>query len=133
MCCLALALGILNLACRAKVPDAWKELGLPDKGLKKVYDDTDDNGFYADYAGINAAILRKTVASALKVAGYSQACEAFNGAVVGYAKGEQRLAVKIDLLGDVIGLSVFNERGKERLIHGACFGKYKLGPGKRIK
>ena len=93
----------------------------------------DAHGYYADYAGADADNLWAKVTTALKAAGYADACTAFGGNVRGFAKGDDKLATKIDSLGGPLSLSIFDEQGKEPLLHGVCFGKYTAGPPERIK
>ena len=120
-------------AAATDVPKRWADLRLPTDGLKEVLARTDAHGYYADYAGADADNLWAKVATALKAAGYADACTAFEGNVRGFAKGDDKLAAKIDSLGGPLSLSIFDEQGKEPLLHGVCFGKYTAGPPERIK
>jgi hypothetical protein len=61
-----------------------------------------------------------------RAVGYQKYGEAFDGNVIGYARGTSQLAVKIDDL-DAQYLAIFNENGKEPLLHGVVFGRYALG------
>jgi hypothetical protein len=122
-------------ATAADVPKRWADLRLPTDRLKKVLARTDAHGYYADYeyAGADQGGLWEKVATALKAAGYAPACTAFGGNVRGFAKGDDKLAAKIDAFPGVLSLSIFDEQGKEPLLHGVCFGKYQLGPRETIK
>jgi hypothetical protein len=117
------------------VPKRWVDLRLPTDGLKEVLARTDAHGYYADYeyAGADPSGLWEKVATALKAAGYAPACTAFEGNVRGFAKSGDNLAAKIDAFPGVLSLSIFDEQGKEPLLHGVCFGKYQAGPPERIK
>jgi hypothetical protein len=117
----------------AGVPKRWAELRLPSDGLKEVLARTDAHGYYADYAGTDPGDLWEKVAAALKAAGYAASCNVLAGNVRGFAKGDDRLAVKIDAFAGVLALSIFDGQAKEQLLHGACFGKYQVGPPERIK
>lgn len=116
----------------ADVPKRWSELRLPAEGLTKVLARTDAHGYYADYAGIDAAALWSKVTAALSAARYQPACSVLDGNVRGFARGAEKLAVKIDSLGGV-ALSIFDEQGSEPLLHGVCFGRHQLGPPRVIK
>ena len=94
---------------------------------------TNEHGYYADHSGADAAALWAKVSTALRAAGYAPVCNVLDGRVRGFAKGDDKLTAKIDTFGDVLSLSIFDEQGKDPLLHGVCFGKYKLGPEKRIK
>jgi hypothetical protein len=124
-----------SAAAAADVPKRWADLRLPADGLKEVLARTDAHGYYADYeyAGPDPSGLWAKVATALKAAGYAPACTAFDGNVRGFAKGGDKLAAKIDAFPGVLSLSIFDEQGKEPLLHGVCFGKYTAGPPERIK
>jgi hypothetical protein len=122
----ALAAAVALAGCAPKVPPPWAGLGLPAQGLKKVLDGTDQHGFYAEYAGTAAGALLETAAGALRRAGYTDACTAFDGNVRGFSHGPSRLVAKVDMLGDTAVLSVFDEEGHEPLLHGICFGKYHI-------
>jgi hypothetical protein len=127
------AAGAAAPACTKRVPARWAELRLPTEGLQQVRPRTDDHGYYADYAGDDEAALWGKVSATLSAAGYAPACNMFDGHVRGFARGEDRLAAKIDTLGGVLAFAIFDEQGKESLLHGACFGKYQVGPARRIK
>ena len=47
--------------------------------------------------------------------------------MLGFSAGDRQLAVKVDSL-PVLVLSVFDAQGKEPLLHGLCFGRYRAGP-----
>ena len=47
--------------------------------------------------------------------------------VKGFIKGNDKLAMKIDPFGVKLFLAVFNEKGKDPLLHGVVFGKNKIG------
>ena len=122
-------------AAATGVPKRWADLRLPTDGLKEVLARTDAHGYYADheYAGADLGGLWEKVATALKAAGYAPACTAFGGNVRGFAKGDDKLAAKIDAFPGVLSVSIFDEQGKDPLLHGVCFGKYTAGPPERIK
>ena len=124
-----------GVAAATDVRKRWVELRLPTDGLKEVLARTDAHGYYADYNyfGADPSSLWEKVAAALKAAGYAPACTAFGGNVRGFAKGDDKLAAKIDAFPGVLALSIFDEHGKEPLLHGVCFGKYQAGPPERIK
>lgn len=109
------------------IPAAWAPLNLPSSGLEVVSADTDEHGFYADYRGSDRQALLDEVSRRLVAAGYTQSCTAEDGYVLGFSKGERQLAAKVDAVG-VLMLSVFDESGKEPLLHGLCFGRYHAGP-----
>ena len=109
------------------IPAPWSALGLPAKGLLRVRPGTDAHGFYADYSGQDRAALMAEVARGLWRAGYAQACSALQGSVVGFAKGDHRLAVAIDALG-YLSLSVFDAQGKEPALYEHCFGRFTARP-----
>jgi hypothetical protein len=122
-----LAVAALALAgCTPKLPSPWAGLGLPTQGLKKVQDGTDQHGLYAEYAGTAAGPLLDTATAALRHAGYTDACTAFDGNVRGFSLNGSRLVAKVDMFGDTALLSVFDEDGHEPLLHGVCFGKYHI-------
>ena len=85
------------------------------------------HGFYADYSGNDRAALLAEVSRGLAKAGYSQSCTAVDGLVLGFSNGRRQLALKIDMLPSPY-LSLFDEHGKEPLLHGLCFGRYRGGP-----
>jgi hypothetical protein len=92
-----------------------------------VSGDTDEHGFYADYSGSDRQALLDDVARRLVAAGYTPSCTAEDGYVLGFSRNGRQLAVKVDSL-PVLVLSVFDEKGKEPLLHGLCFGRYHAGP-----
>jgi hypothetical protein len=122
-------LGVLLLsACGSKdIPENWRYITLPTAGFVRVGDATDENGLYLEYQGVSREELFRQVSAALIAAGYSIHGEAFHGTVVGFERGESRLAMKIDQL-DELYVAIFNEHGKEPLLHGVVFGRYILGP-----
>jgi hypothetical protein len=91
-----------------------------------VSPESDEHGFYADYAGHDSAALLAQVSRGLASAGYSQSCSAVDGMVLGFSNGRRQLALKVDTLGGLV-LSLFDAEGKEPLLHGLCFGQYRAG------
>jgi hypothetical protein len=119
-------------ACAKKTPARWSDLHLPAEGLEKVLPETNDHIYYADYTGVDEAALWGKLTTALGAAGYQPACSMFEGHLRGFSKGDDQLAAKIDTVG-VVALTVFDAQSKEWLLHGACFGKFQVGPAQRIK
>ena len=115
----------------SSIPEAWSALGLPSAGLVRVLPESDDHGFYADYAGLDRELLLSEVSKGLAGAGYSQTCTAVEGLVVGFSNGDRELALKIDMLPDPF-LSLFDADGREPLLHGLCFGRYREGPWRTL-
>lgn len=118
-------------AAPSAVPQAWSDLGLPTTGLQRVLPETDEHGFYADYAGLDRAVLLDQVSRSLAKAGYSQSCAAVDGMVLGFSNGRRELALKIDLLPEP-SLSLFDENGIDPILHGLCFGRYSEGPWRTL-
>ncbi|SHH00633.1 hypothetical protein [Massilia sp. CF038] len=119
---------ILSLvACSNNVPARWASLPYPKEHLSAVEDTTDEHGIYLEYKGLDREQLLQQIEAGLTASGYVKVGEAFEGAVVGYAKGEDKLAVKVDQSGEQLFLAVFDAEGKEPLLHGVVFGKYQLG------
>src|SRR6478735_8693897 len=85
-------------AAPGDVPKRWSALRLPADGLTNVLARTDAHGYYADYAGSDAAGLWSKVTAALNAAGYKAACSVLDGNVRGFAKGGDKLAAKVDSL-----------------------------------
>ena len=113
------------------VPAEWLALGVPTAGLVRVLPESDEHGIYADYADREEAVLFDEVSRGLAAAGYSQVCTAVDGHVVGFSNGHRQLALKIDLLPEPY-LSLFDAEGKEPLLHGLCFGRYRAGPSRTL-
>jgi hypothetical protein len=126
---LVIVLAIIMTSCSdPKVPTKWAELKITNEGFEKVEKETDQNGYYVIYSGISRDQLLKNVSQSLFAAGYKEVGTAFGGSVLGYAKDQDRLAVKIDQLDGKLYLAIFNENGKEPLLHGTVFGKYVATP-----
>lgn len=127
---LRVLLGVLLLsACGPKeIPENWRYIKLPTAGFVRVEDNTDENGLYIEYQGASREELFRQVSAAMVAAGYSAHGEAFHGTVVGFQRGESQLAMKIDQFGESLYVAIFNEHGKEPLLHGVVFGRYTLGP-----
>ena len=123
---------LASAGCSIKTPPRWSALHLPADGLEKVLPETDDHIYYADYTGVDEAALWVKVTAALGAAGYQPACSMFEGHLRGFSKGADQLAAKIDTVG-VVALTIFDAQSKEALLHGACFGKFQVGPPQRIK
>jgi hypothetical protein len=96
-----------------------------------VLPESNQHGFYAEYAGRDREALLAEASRGLLKAGYSQSCSAEEGYVLGFSKGSRQLALKIDLLPGPF-LSLFDEKGSEPLLHGLCFGKYRAGPPQEL-
>lgn len=124
---LALVLALVVGACSVDVPARWRALPYPKGKLSSVEETTDQHGLYLVYHRGDREQLLKEVETALMGAGYKNVGEALDGAVLGFAKGEDRLAVKVDQFGEKLYLAIFDEAGKEPLLHGVVFGKYRLG------
>lgn len=118
---------------KAAMPHRWADLHLPTDGLQQVLPRTSDHQLYADYAGGDDAALWEKVSVALGKVGYAPACSLFEGRVRGFAKGGDKLAAKVDSVAGTLALAIFDDKGTEALLHGACFGKFKLGPPQQIK
>jgi hypothetical protein len=123
LCLLAM---LAFVACSSSVPTRWSSLPYPKEHLSAVESATNEHGIYLQYEGLARAQLLQEVEAGLKAAGYVKVAEAFEGTVVGYSKGEERLAVKVDQFGEKLFLAVFDAQGKEPLLHGVVFGKYRL-------
>ena len=123
----------LLFGCAPNVPENWQSLGVPSKGIVKVYDHSDSNGFYADYTGYTSEGLLKQIINRLSELGFSEVCSEFEGKVKGFQNKDQKYIVKVDDLGGKIGLSIFNENGAEPLLFGLCFKGYKIGEPTRNK
>jgi hypothetical protein len=123
---------ILN-SCAEKMPERWDFLAIPKSGLKKVHEQSDNNGLFVDYKrDISHVELLNGIDSALINSGYKLTCNELDGFVRGYASKEENLIVKIDLL-DCIALSIFNEKAGDALIYGVCFKGYKLMPSEQLE
>lgn len=114
-------------ACSADIPYRWRSFPYPKEHLSKVEKETDDHGIYIEYSGVSREQLLKQVEANLIAAGYAKVGEEFSRTVLGFSKGEERLAVKVDQFDKKLFLAVFDAQGKEPLLHGVVFGKYKLG------
>jgi hypothetical protein len=112
------------------IPAAWSGLGIPTARLVRVLPESNEHGFYADYSGSRELLLARIV-DGLATAGYSRSCTALDGDVIGFSNGRRQLALKIDLLPEPY-LSLFDEQGKEPLLHGLCFGRYREGPWRTL-
>jgi hypothetical protein len=123
-----LAVVVVAAGCAPRPTGRWRDLGLPSEGLVEVYPSTDEHGFFGDYTGTTGDHLLEVTTSALEEAGYVRRCEAFEGRVRGFRRGEEELGVKVDLLGERVGLSVFDGASSEALILGVCFGRLRVGP-----
>jgi hypothetical protein len=134
---LILLVAALSLACRPappgppQVPKMWEDLGVPTEGLLRVLPDSNEHGFYADYSGHDPSILLDDVSHRLARAGYKRTCTALDGYVVGFTNGCRQLALKVDIVG-ALYLSLFDAAGKEPLLHGLCFGRYREGPWRTL-
>jgi hypothetical protein len=102
-------------------------LNLPTEGMVRVLPESDEHGLYVDYCGKDRQLLLEDVSRRFVSAGYLQACTAEDGYVLGFSKGTETVAVKVDQVG-VLALSIFDEHGLDPILHGLCFGKYRAGP-----
>jgi hypothetical protein len=120
---------LLLAACSLEhMPAKWRELGISEEGLVRVEDETDENGLYLEYRGRSREELTASVWHALTTSGYTRSHSALDGNALGFEKDDDRLVVKIDRVEDRLYLAIFNEKGKDPLLHGVVFGKYTLGP-----
>ena len=119
------------VAQQSAMPNAWSDVGVPAAGLLRVLSETNEHGFYADYAGRDRAALLAEVSRGLVSAGYSQSCTALDGWVLGFSDGRRQLALKVDALPE-LSVSLFDADGKEPLLHGLCFGRYHGGPWRTL-
>ena len=124
---------IIGTVCTPKVPEKWQNLGIPSDGLIKVYNHSNEHGFYADYKGNDPDSLLQIISNKMSEIGYSEVCSQFEGMVKGFQKNEERYIVKAGEIGDRIPLSVFDENGSEPLLFDVCFKGYKLGEPVLIK
>jgi hypothetical protein len=118
--------------CKRKVPAPWSQLDLPTAGLKEIDPDTDEHGYYAEYARTDRDGLLAEMSERLRSAGYKPACTALEGTVLGFSRGEHNIALKVDAVPE-LWLSIFDEHGKNNLLHGVCFGRYQLGEPTVVK
>src|SRR5262249_756590 len=80
------------------IHERWRALGVPQAGITLILNDSDEHGFFANYRGVTPDKLLDRVSSRIEAAGYKQVCTAFDGLVRGFRRGDDELAVKIDLL-----------------------------------
>ena len=127
---LVLGIVLILVSCSAvQLPARWSHLGITEKGLVRVEKETDANGLYLEYRGVSREELLDSVSESLVASGYVKVGTAFDATVLGFAKGSDKLAVKVDQFGPSLYLAIFNEKGKEPLLHGVVFGKYVEEPG----
>jgi|GEM_PF-1932767 len=117
-------------AAPRKTDQRWASLGLPESRVVKVLADSNEHGYFANYSGSDPKAFLVDISSRIEAAGYTKVCTAFEGWVVGFKKGNETIGVKVDALGDEVGLSVFDDESREELILGVCTGKYSLGESK---
>ena len=126
---LFLTLGI-SLLCECstnEIPDKWKDLKITDKGLVEIEKETDENGLYLKYEGISRDDLLRNVSHSLVASNYKEVGTAFKGSVIGFIKGDDKLAVKIDQFDKTLYLAIFNEKGKgQNLPFDFCPLKFQL-------
>jgi hypothetical protein len=126
---------ILFMHCspEKEMPEKWKNLGIPVAGIVKIYEKSDGNGLFADYAeGTSHEKLFHDLDSVLIRAGFRATCNEFDGFLKGYSGAQENLVVKIDLLG-VTALSIFNDKAGDKLLYGVCFEGYKIGAPQEVK
>ena len=141
---LALLAAVGAASCRKRaapgeLPKRWAELQLPTEGLLKVDERTDEHTFAANYPGRSDAPLLAKVSAALRNAGYTPACNLFDGHVLGFAKGPDQLVVNTIRLGPPMApreglliLKIVDQKSPEASMHGVCFGSVKLGPPTKL-
>ena len=122
-----------------EMPKRWAELQLPTDGLLKVDSRTDGHTFAANYPGRSDAPLLAKVGAALERAGYTRACNLFDGHVLGFAKGGDQLVVNTIRLAPPLAppeglviLKIVDQKSLEATMHNVCFGSVKLGPPTRL-
>jgi hypothetical protein len=113
--------------------ERWEELGVPQEGITLILESSDQHGFFANYIGVEHGQLLDAVSSQLEAAGYEEACSYLDGRLIGFTKGVEEIGVKVDLLGEEVGLSVFDSESHEKLLLGLCFGRYTVGEPVVIK
>ena len=124
---LALLLSPLLAGCSSAPSERWTNFAYPKEHLTRIEESTDEHGLYLEYSGITREELYRQVETALIGAGYARVGEVFDGAVLGFAKGEDELAVKVDQVGEKLFLAVFDAQGIDPLLHGVVFGRYQVG------
>lgn len=115
--------------CIAKeIPEKWKKIGLLTETLVHIDKETDENGFYADYHKLSNKALWEKVELALKQSGYNKTGSILDGLVIGFMKGDDKIAAKIEQTGDILHLSIFNDKGRggASLLHGLLFKNHTL-------
>ncbi len=120
---------LVTAACSSQaIPPEWEELGIAGDGLVRVEKESDENGLYLEFRDRSRESLYESARKALERSGYTQSRVAFDGDVLGFERNDDQLVVKVDEFGGSSHLAIFNERGKDPLLHGVVFGKYTLGP-----
>ena len=123
---LYLLLAAISLSACASIdmPAKWKGLGISTEGLVSIERDSDNNGLYAEYQGVDQTALFNRVSNTLLTDGYKKSGDAFDGTIVGYVKNGDRLAMKVEQIGSNVRLSIFDGNSRNRILHGIIFGKY---------
>ena len=125
----AIALLCVTACSSHSLPARWREFEvIAPHNLVRIEPGTDEHGLYAEYKDIPRDVLFERVTDSLTDQGYAKVGKAFDGLVVGYAKGSNQLAVKIEQFEGRLYLAIFDEKGKEPLLHGVVFGKYQASP-----
>jgi hypothetical protein len=114
-------------SCATAAPERWRTLQYPRQGFVQVEKDSNEHGLYIEYSGVSRAQLLSQIEAALLADGYAKVGVAFDGTVLGYSKGNEKLAVKVDQFGQQLFLAIFDEHGKEPMLHGVVFGTAKAG------
>jgi hypothetical protein len=127
MAALLLFLGACSRGSK-NFPFPWSELKLPLENLIRVTKGSDQHSLYAEYADFPVENLEAEVRRRLTAVGYVPACELFDGSVQGFMRGDHQILVRIDSFGPnkLSYLAIFDEKGKENLLHGSCFGRYQI-------
>ena len=122
-------LGFVGLASCSFVttPPVWHGIQFPDRGFYDVEDNSNDHGLYLVYRDREHAELFASIEGALAKAGFTKVGVALEGRVVGYEKGDTRLAMKVDQIAERAYVAVFDRNGKEPLLHMLAFGEATVG------
>ena len=122
--------GIAALASCASnsEPPIWQGISFPSAGFESVEGTSNEHGIYLVYHDLEYQDLFTELEQSLGQAGYSKVGEAFDGAVVGFVKERSEIAMKVDQFGSTFYVALFDEKGKEPILHKLVFGRAELGP-----
>jgi len=120
----AITVTVMTACSSPPVPVKWRGISVVKTNLVRVEEATNSHGLYLEYKGLSRDVLLQRATASLLGAGYKKAGIAFDGTVLGFSKGTEQLAVKVDQFGETLYLAIFDEGGKEPLLHGVVFGKY---------